>query len=113
MTMARPTMMDGIATLAVVKAKERKMQVVEMKMFRWSHRIRRKDGIRNEGIRIIVKVGDICLWLRGQEECGWEVGKKKMKDCGNEDIKERGISENEAWERDERRRKKSRTGDLN
>ena len=46
MTMARPTMMDGIATLAVVQAKERKMQVVEMKMFRWSLRIRRKDGLR-------------------------------------------------------------------
>ena len=77
MTMARPTMMDGIATLAVVKAKERKMEVVEMKMFRWSLRIRRKDGIRNEGIRRIVKVGDIFLRVRGQEECWWEVCKFK------------------------------------
>ena len=58
-TMVRPAMMYGIETLAVTKAQERKMQVAEMKMLKWSLGITRKDRIRNEEIRKIVKVGTL------------------------------------------------------
>ena len=136
-TMVRPAMMYGIETLAVTKAQERKMQVAEMKMLRWSLGITRKDRIRNEEIRRIVKVGDITgkiqesrlRWLghvvrRDDEYVGkrirrMQVGRKKRgrsrrrwEDCVKEDMKERGISESDAWDRCEWRRK-IRTGDPN
>ena len=136
-TMVRPAMMYGIETLAVTKAQERKIQVAEMKMLRWSLGFTRKDKIRNDEIRKIMEVGDITdkmqetrlRWLghvvrRGDEYVGkrirgMQVGRKKRgrprrrwEDCVKEDMKERGISESEAWDRGEWRRK-IRTGDPN
>ena len=136
-TMVQPAMMYGIETLAVTKAQERKMQVAEMKILRWSLGITRKDRIRNEEIRRIVKVGDITgkiqesrlRWLGhvvrrddayvGKRIRRMQVGRKKRgrprrrwEDCVKEDMKERGISESEALDRCEWRRK-IRTGDPN
>ena len=110
--------MYGIQTLAVTKAQERKMQVAEMKMLRWSLGITRKDRVRNEEIRTVVKVGDITekmqetrlRWLGhvvrrddeyvGKRIRGMQVGRKKRgrprrrwEDYVKEDMKERGISE--------------------
>ena len=51
-TMVRPAMMYGIEILAITKVQQRKMQVAEMKMLRWSLRITRKGGIRNEEISV-------------------------------------------------------------
>ena len=47
-TMVRSAMLYMTETLAVTKAQERKMQVAEMKMLRWSLGITRKDMDRNE-----------------------------------------------------------------
>ena len=136
-TMVRPAMMYGIEILAVTKAQERKIQVAEMKMLRWSLGFTRKDKISNDEIRKIMEVGDITdkmqetrlWWLghvvrRGDEYVGkrirgMQVGRKKRgrprrrwEDYVKEDIKERGISESEAWDRGEWRRKIC-TGDPN
>ena len=59
-TMVRPAMMYGIETVAVTKEQQRRMQVVEMKILRWSLGLTKKDRVKNEEIREKVKVGDIA-----------------------------------------------------
>ena len=136
-TMVRLAVMYGIETLAVTKTQERKMQVAEIKILRWSLGITRKNRIRNEEIQRIVEVGDITekiqesrlRWLghvvrRNDEYVGkrirrMHVGRKKRdrlrrrwEDRIKEDMKERRISKSKAWNRCEWGRK-IRTGDRN
>ena len=111
-----------------------------MSFYKLSHLVagnKTKNRIRNDEIRRIVKVGDITekmqetrlRWLghvvrRGDEYVGkrirgMQVGRKKRgrprrrwEDCVKEDIKERGNSGSDEWDRGEWRRK-IRTGDPN
>ena len=46
--MVRPAMLYGMEAVAVTKAQERKMEVAEMKMLRFSIGTTRLDRIRNE-----------------------------------------------------------------
>ena len=55
----RPAMMYGAVTCAVKKAKEKKLDVVEMRMLRWMSGVTKLARIRNERIRGTTKVGEI------------------------------------------------------
>ena len=63
-TMVRPAMLYGLETAALTCSLERKMQVAEMRMLRWSLGVTRRDRIRNEGIRGTIGVCDIAGKLR-------------------------------------------------
>ena len=80
-TVVRPAMMYGAETWAVKKAQEKKLDVAEMRMFRWMSGVSKLDRIRNERIRGTTKVGEISKkvqesrlkWyghvLRREDEC--------------------------------------------
>ncbi|KAL1454815.1 hypothetical protein WDU94_008949 [Cyamophila willieti] len=55
-TVVRPALMYGAETWAMKKVHERKMEVAEMRMLRWSCGVTRLDRIRNEVIRNKIKV---------------------------------------------------------
>ena len=59
-TMVRPAMLYGLETAALTCSLERKMQVAEMRMLRWSLGVTRRDRIRNEGIRGSIGVCNIA-----------------------------------------------------
>ena len=59
-TVVRPALMYGAETWALKKALENKLEVAEMRMFRWMCRITKLDKIRNERIRRKAKVGEIA-----------------------------------------------------
>ena len=52
-------MMYGAETWAVKKAQEKKLDVAEMRMLRWTTGVTKLDRIRNERIRGTTKVGEI------------------------------------------------------
>ena len=58
-TVVRPAMMYGAETWAVKKAKEKKLDVAEMRMLRWMSGVTKLDRIRNERIRGTTRVGEI------------------------------------------------------
>ena len=55
----RPAMMYGAETWALKKAQEKKLDVAEMRMFRWMSGVTKLGRIRNERIRGTTKVGEI------------------------------------------------------
>ena len=63
-TMIRPAMLYGMETVAVTKGQERKMEVAEMKMLRFSLEKTRLDCIENAVIRGRVKVGELVGKIR-------------------------------------------------
>ena len=63
-SMIRPALMYGTETWAIKKAEERKMQTTEMRMLRWVIGKTRKDRVRNEEVRKMVKVADIAEKMR-------------------------------------------------
>ena len=60
----RPAMVYGLETVAVTKKQMEEMEVAEMKMLRFAMRVTRKDKIRNEQIRSIVKVEQLGMKMR-------------------------------------------------
>ena len=58
-TVVRPAMMYGAETWEVNKAQEKKLDVAEMRMFRWMSGVTKLDRIMNERIRWTTKVGEI------------------------------------------------------
>ena len=58
-TVVRPALMYGAETLALKKAKDKKLEVAEMRMLRWMCGVTTLDKIRNERIRGTTKVGEI------------------------------------------------------
>ena len=58
-TVVRPAMMYGVETWAVKKAQEKKLDVEEMRMLRWTSRVTKLDRIWNERIRGTTRVGEI------------------------------------------------------
>ncbi|XP_047496506.1 uncharacterized protein LOC125044099 [Penaeus chinensis] len=63
-TMVRPAMLYGMEAVAVTKGQERKMEVAEMRMLRFSLGKTRLDRVRNSTIRETMGVGEIEKKLR-------------------------------------------------
>ena len=64
-TVVRPTIVYGLETVTVTKKQvELEMEVVEMKMLRFTMAVTRKDKIRNEYIKSTVKVERIGMKMR-------------------------------------------------
>ena len=124
-TIVRPAMVYGAETWAVKKAHEKKMEVAEMKMLRWTCGVTRLDKIRNEKIRGSTKVGEISKKVQecrmrwyghvmrrdveyvGKRVMGIEVQgsrrrgrpKKRWADCVKDDLREKGLSGEEVYDR--------------
>ena len=111
----RPAMVYRAETLAVKKAHE-KMEVAEMKMLRWMCGVTRLDKIRNEKIRGTTKVGEISKKVQerrmrrdeyvGKRVMGIEVQgsrrgrpKKRWAFCVKDDLREKGLSGEEVYDR--------------
>ena len=63
-SVVRPAMVYGLETVAVTKKQVEKMEIAEMKMLRFAMGVMRKDKIRNEHIRSIVKVERLGIKMR-------------------------------------------------
>ena len=132
-TVVRPALMDGAETWALKKAQENKFGVAEMKMLRWMCRVMKVDTIRNERIRRTTKVGEITkkvqerrlkwyghVMRREERNVGRRVmvmkvqgrrerGKPKRRwlDKVKDDIKEKGLSADDVYDRTTWRRMSS------
>ena len=58
-TVVRPALMYGAETWALKKAQEKKLEVAEMRMLRWMCGVTKLDNIGNERISGTTKVGEI------------------------------------------------------
>ena len=130
-TVVRPALTYGLETAPVKKKEERKMDVAEMKMLRWSLGVTRRDRIRNEYIRGTVKVVEVSKKIQesrmrwyghlkrregvehvGREAMEMEVEgtrgrgrpKTRWKDCIRNDLREKNIDEGAVYNRSEWRR---------
>ena len=63
-SVVRPAMVYGLETVAVTKKQVEEMEVAEMKMLRFAMGVTRKDKIRNEHIRSILKVERLGMKMR-------------------------------------------------
>ena len=122
--MIRPAMLYGMEAVAVTKAQEKKMEVVEMRMLRFSMGKTRMDRVRNDVIRTTLKVSELSgklsetrlRWyghvLQRDEEYvgqqmrrmvvgtrgrGWP--KRRWMDCEREDLRVSGVMEKDALDR--------------
>ena len=87
-SVVRPAMVYGLETVAVTKKQVEEMEVLQMKMLRFSMGVTRKDKIRNEHIRSTVKVEELGMKMR-EDRLRWYghvtrrdqeyVGRKMMK----------------------------------
>ena len=129
-SVVRPTMLYGAETWPIKKEQERRMEVAEMRMLRWMCGVTRKDKIRNELIRGTVKVLEVSKkvqerrlkWfghvMRREDEyvckrvMNMEVegrrrrGRPKFrwKDSISNDMKEKGLREQDTHDRGRWRR---------
>ena len=60
----RPAMVYGLETVAVTKKQVVDMEVADMKTLRFAMGVTRKDKIRNEYIRVTVKVERLRIKMR-------------------------------------------------
>ena len=134
-TMVRPAMLYGMEAVATTKAQEKKMEVAEMRMLRFSLGKTRMDRVRNDVIRTTLKVGELSGKLRetrlrwyghvlrrdeeyvGQRTRRMVVGtrgrgrpKRRWMDCVREDLRAAGLTEEDALDRTSWRRR-IHTGD--
>ena len=63
-SVVRPAMVYGLETVAVTKKQMKEMEVAEIKMLRFAMGVTRKDKIRNEYIKITVKVEQLGIKMR-------------------------------------------------
>ena len=63
-SVVRPAMVYGLETVAVTKKQMEEMEIAEMKMFRFAMGVTRKDKIRNEYIRVTVKIEQLQMKMR-------------------------------------------------
>ena len=54
-TVARPALLYGAETWATTRGQEARLEVYEMRMLRWMCGVTRRDKIRNEHIRGIIR----------------------------------------------------------
>ena len=62
--MVRPAMMYGRESTAPTQAQERRLEAVEMLVLRWSLGLMRKDRVRNDQVREMMKVVPLHEKLR-------------------------------------------------
>ena len=123
-TMVRPAMLYGMETVPVTKAQEKKMEVAEMKMLRFSVGLTRRDEVRNDTVRQRLGVAKFSEKLRearlrwyghvcrkddayvGKRVREMIVGRRKRgrprrrwQDCIKEDMKMVGVREEDAMDR--------------
>ena len=124
-SVVRPAMMYGAETWALKKIHEKRLEVAEMRMLRWSCGVTRLDRIRNEVIRNKIKVTEVSKkiqerrlqWYghverRDEDYVGKRVErmivrgrvgrgrpKKRWKNCVFKDLREKGISGSETQNR--------------
>ena len=129
-TVVRPAMLYGLETVPLKKTSERRLDVAEMKMLRWTCGVTRKDKIRNVHIRGTVKVAEASRkvqearlrWYghirrRDEEYVGRKVlemevpgrrrrgrPKTRWRDCVAADIREKDLEENAVYDRGKWRR---------
>ena len=65
--MVRPAILCGMDAIAVTKAQEKKMEVAEMRMLRFSIGKTRMGRVRNEVIRTTLKVGELSGEVEGDQ----------------------------------------------
>ena len=127
----RPALTYGLEAAPMKRKEEKKMDVAEMKMLRWSVGVTRRDRIRNEYIRGTVKVVEVSKKIQesrmrwyghlkrrdGEEHVGREAmemevegtrgrgrPKTRWKDCIRNDLREKNIDEGAVHSRSEWRR---------
>ncbi|KAL1448427.1 hypothetical protein WDU94_003661 [Cyamophila willieti] len=124
-TVVRPAMLYGAESWALKKVHEKKLEVAEMRMLRWSCGVTRLDRIRNEVIRNKLRVTEVTkkiqerrlqwyghVMRRDEDYVGKIVNrmqvagrrargrpKKKWEHCVTKDLEEKGLSENDAQNR--------------
>uniref|UniRef100_A0A8D9A964 Endonuclease-reverse transcriptase n=1 Tax=Cacopsylla melanoneura TaxID=428564 RepID=A0A8D9A964_9HEMI len=124
-TVVRPAMMYGAETWAMKKIHEKRLEVAEMRMLRWSCGVTRMDRIRNEVIRNKLRVTEVTkkiqerrmqwyghVMRRDEDYVGKRVRrmevagrrargrpKKKWEHCVTKDLEEKGLSENDVQNR--------------
>ena len=129
-TVIRPAMLYGTETASMKKTKEKRMDVAEMRMLRWTSGVTREDRIRNEYIRGSTKVVEISkkvqegrkrwyghLLRREDDHVGrstMEMGvqgrrrrgrpRKRWRDCVRDDMHLKGINAEETQDRNQWRR---------
>ena len=129
-TVIRPAMLYGTETASLKKTEEKRMDVAEMRMLRWMCGVTREDRIRNEYIRGSTKVVEISkkiqegrlrwyghlmrrdedhvarhtmeMEIEGRRKRGRP--RKRWRDCVKDDLQLKGISEEEAQNRNQWRR---------
>ena len=86
-SMVRPAMVYGLETVAVTRKQVKEMEVAEMKRLRFAMVVTRKDKIRNEYIRSIVKVERLGMKMRerGQTEVVWTCHEERPRACRKKD----------------------------
>ena len=110
-TVVRPALMYGAETWALKKAQEKKLEVAEMRMLRWVCRVTKLDKIRNERIRIRLKwyghvmrreehyVGRRAMVMKVQGRRKRGRPKRRWLDKVKDDIKEKGLSADDVYDR--------------
>ena len=124
-TVVRPALMYGAETWALKKTQEKKLEVAEMRMLRWMCGVTKMDKIRNERIRGTTKVGEITkkvqerrlkwyghvmrreehyvgrramvMKVQGRRKRGRP--KRRWLDKVKDDIKEKGLSADDVYDR--------------
>ncbi|EYC46334.1 hypothetical protein Y032_0401g787 [Ancylostoma ceylanicum] len=138
-TVVRPAMMYGSECWPVSKTHERMLNTAEMRMLRWACGLTRRDKVRNEDIRALMQTAPIQQKLRAQrlrwfghvmrrsplhptrQAMDMEVigkrprgaPKKRWKDTVNKDMKELGITKDDAQDRDLWRRRTKTADPVN
>ena len=124
-TVIRPAMLYGTETASMKRTEEKKMDVAEMRMLRWMCGVTREDRIRNEYVRGSTKVVEISkkiqegrlrwyghLLRRDEDHVGRQImemevegrrrrgrPRKRWRDCIRDDLRLKGITEEEAQNR--------------
>ena len=85
-SVVRPAMVYGLETVAVTKKQVEEMEVTEMKMLRFAMGVMRKDKIRKEYIRSIVKIEQLGNEDEGgQAKVVWTCYEERPRVCKKDD----------------------------